>query len=275
MIESPSGKKYIGQTIQDVNMRWNQHKLNAKSDNRGCTILNNTINKHGDKMTYSILILCCREELDFYEQEFIRIYDTIAPNGYNITSGGTNGYTISEDLKKQISETKKFVKNDKYKHLPKYIYHYQSKKYRKNREYIILEGYIVKNHDILKERLFCRMTISLEDNLRMALNYLKSADTIIEIDTYDIIDSIHLLYKLPKRMYKSENHKTGIIDLDEINFDKNEKLPKHITKIKNSKSNITTGFRVRRHPILDDKHFTKYDSLRKSLDAAIQYITIN
>lgn len=82
---SPSGKKYIGQTI---------HSLMERSGKRGhgyrgCECFYSAIQKYGfDTFKREILKEVKISELDETEKEFIQKYNTLMPNGYNISAGG-------------------------------------------------------------------------------------------------------------------------------------------------------------------------------------------
>ena len=94
---SPSGKYYIGQTIRTVKRRWNDHK----HDKRG--ILKHAIKKYGFKnFKVDTLIICNVDKLNYYEKLFIKSYNSLAPNGYNCTSGGDSEYTFSEETRRKI-----------------------------------------------------------------------------------------------------------------------------------------------------------------------------
>lgn len=78
------GKSYIGQTI-DVKHRIKAH-FNPKSK---CPYLRDAIAKHG-KAAFEWEILDTNipaDDLDKREKEYIRIYNSLAPHGYNLTQG--------------------------------------------------------------------------------------------------------------------------------------------------------------------------------------------
>lgn len=79
-----SGKKYIGQGIDVKRRMWAKHA--------NCLIVQNAIKKYGrKKFKRHILIYCEIFELDRLEIECIKIFDSLAPNGYNILPGGLSG----------------------------------------------------------------------------------------------------------------------------------------------------------------------------------------
>lgn len=85
-----NGKTYIGQTLQnDVNKRWKYHK---SFDKRYIgQILYNAYKKYGyDNFEYKIICICFDEDTNKYEKEYIKKYNSLYPNGYNLHEGGNN-----------------------------------------------------------------------------------------------------------------------------------------------------------------------------------------
>lgn len=76
-------KIYIGQTIQSLEKRMTQHKI----DN---LYVDKAIRKHGwENFTVEILAECeSKEKLDAKEIFYIAEFNCKAPNGYNLTDGG-------------------------------------------------------------------------------------------------------------------------------------------------------------------------------------------
>ena len=135
---SPSNKKYIGQCLSfdskgrkyGTKGRWRKHISEAKNcgKDKGCRALNNAILKYGDKnFILETLIICNAEFLDEYEKKFQLLYNTIAPNGYNLIIGGSGGkrcketrermskawlgHKLSDETKLKISNSLKGDKN--------------------------------------------------------------------------------------------------------------------------------------------------------------------
>ena len=88
-----SGKIYIGKTIQlDPIVRWKEHKYMCRQIKGGCPALRDAVRKYGiDSFTFEIMIICFNEDCDRWEKEYIKKFDCIAPNGYNILEGGQGG----------------------------------------------------------------------------------------------------------------------------------------------------------------------------------------
>ena len=108
-----NSKKYVGQTIQkDIKDRWYSHK-NLKHKTVG-KILFNAYNKYGvNNFNYKIICICFDEDTNKYEEEYIKKYDTIYPNGYNLLPGGNNK-KHNEYTKKLISESLKGENNPQF-----------------------------------------------------------------------------------------------------------------------------------------------------------------
>lgn len=102
-----NGKIYIGQTIRSLEIRWKQHCKDAETNHKGMAILA-AIQKYGKEnfTVEQIDIACDRDELDLKEQYWIRYYNSLSPNGYNLHTGGKH-YECSEETKRKISESNK------------------------------------------------------------------------------------------------------------------------------------------------------------------------
>lgn len=111
-LTSPSNKHYIGQTVQEVSKRLSKHHTKAFSeDPNKCRALSNAIVYHGwENFTIEIIDSCYEWNLDFLETEYIEIYNSFAPNGYNLTKGGRGGSnTLSEEVRNHMSEVATFT----------------------------------------------------------------------------------------------------------------------------------------------------------------------
>lgn len=89
---------YIGQTIRNYKVRWQQHKQQAKERKYA---LYNAFNKYGiDSFHPELIEDCDNALLNKREQYWIRFYHTsVKENGYNITDGGN---TVSDKIKKPV-----------------------------------------------------------------------------------------------------------------------------------------------------------------------------
>lgn len=85
-------KLYIGQTKElDPLTRWKRHQATF-TKNVGCPALRDAVKKYGvDNFKFEVLIICFDEDRFNYEKEYIKKYNTLVPNGYNILEGGIGG----------------------------------------------------------------------------------------------------------------------------------------------------------------------------------------
>jgi group I intron endonuclease len=98
-----NGKRYVGQTTNSLECRWAAHQ---KSKN--CRYLYAAINKYG-KDNFTIESICEPPTIDLmneFEAEYIHLYNTLVPNGYNLTEGGRVPRHNS-DTRKKMSESHK------------------------------------------------------------------------------------------------------------------------------------------------------------------------
>jgi group I intron endonuclease len=185
-IKSPSGKMYVGQCVKILSSgkkwgyisRWKDHIRDSNGKNC-CRLLNNSIRKYGSE-NFSIEILkeCPIDELNYYENYYIELLNTISPNGYNLTLGGSSGRNSQETINlkrinmigKNLGKVypKRIRKREEDLSLPKYLRYYKDSSGK--------EGYRISHHPFLKDKSFFGKTISLEEKLNSALNYLNTAD---------------------------------------------------------------------------------------------------
>lgn len=91
-----NGKVYIGQTKNNPLYRWHQH---IKGYNNSNSILKKAINKYSkDSFTFEVIAKSdIIAELNSLERNFIKEFNSLAPNGYNLESGGREDYKLSEE----------------------------------------------------------------------------------------------------------------------------------------------------------------------------------
>src|SRR6056300_1557421 len=100
-ITSPSGKVYVGQTIRSFEKRMREHKQTYS----GCTLLKSAIDKYKDQMKYEIIEKDVpQEQLDEREIYWIKELNSLVPNGYNLTSGGTF-FQVTQEVKDRLRDT--------------------------------------------------------------------------------------------------------------------------------------------------------------------------
>jgi group I intron endonuclease len=119
-----TNKHYIGQTRSHrLNRgkyrpfghigRFKDHISETYSNKKHtCKYLNSSIAKYGKtRFVCEVILYCKLDELDRYEQHFIKEYDSKYPNGYNLTDGGQGcvpkgaKVRVSEDCVVNVSST--------------------------------------------------------------------------------------------------------------------------------------------------------------------------
>lgn len=94
-------KVYIGQTKQNLERRFAQHCVSKH-------LIGKALRKHGSE-NFTIETLLVSDSLDYVnlmEVEVIKAYETLAPKGYNLASGGKY-FKHCEETKRKISEKAK------------------------------------------------------------------------------------------------------------------------------------------------------------------------
>jgi len=99
-----TGKHYVGQTIGPLWRRWKQHK-NAHSG-RANRALFAAIQKHGAE-SFEVRELEAHlplERLNERELYWSRVYESIAPGGYNLRAGNGHAVEVSQETRAKLSE---------------------------------------------------------------------------------------------------------------------------------------------------------------------------
>lgn len=100
---SVNNKVYIGQTINNPEIRWNSHRKNIKNTTINRPLVDSMRILGIDKFRFEVLVICFDESLDDMEIEYIKRYNSLHPNGYNYTEGGHFHKRPSEELRKKLS----------------------------------------------------------------------------------------------------------------------------------------------------------------------------
>ena len=109
-----NGKIYIGQTTKNIKRRWQKH-CNLKHS--CCPILSRAINKYG-KENFTIEEIDgtnSLSELNYLEKHYIYKFNSLAPNGYNLQTGGKNFRRTKEDRKRQSRISKEMWQRPEYR----------------------------------------------------------------------------------------------------------------------------------------------------------------
>uniref|UniRef100_A0A6M3XES6 GIY-YIG domain-containing protein n=2 Tax=viral metagenome TaxID=1070528 RepID=A0A6M3XES6_9ZZZZ len=95
-----NGKIYIGQTTRSLKERIKEHLAP-----NNCTVIHATLIKYGiENFDISIIDVTSNiNKLNKLEIFYIKKYNCMSPNGYNLTTGGKN-YNCSEETKRKLSE---------------------------------------------------------------------------------------------------------------------------------------------------------------------------
>ena len=99
-----NGKKYIGQTTQSITTRLREHARNTYNK----SIIAKALRKYGmDCFIVQMLDtnITTKEQLNVLEKLYIQAYNTVVPNGYNLTLGGEGANKLpklSKDVQQEI-----------------------------------------------------------------------------------------------------------------------------------------------------------------------------
>jgi hypothetical protein len=164
---------YIGQTKNPPKERWRNHVNCARQLKKHLenplletkfkekhSYLYNSMALHGiDTFTMQVLIEVPNEELDYYEIEYIKMYNTLRPNGLNLSTGGGH-FQHNEVTKRLMSQ--KAIENapkliDKWRKpetqgLPMYIIYVDKKPQKATHRG--RQGYAISNHPKCKWKAF-------------------------------------------------------------------------------------------------------------------------
>jgi group I intron endonuclease len=88
-----SGKVYIGETkVADPNDRWKGHINSLNRKKGGCPALKDAMKSYGvENFRFDVIIICFDDARLQLEREYIKRYNSMVPNGYNILEGGQMG----------------------------------------------------------------------------------------------------------------------------------------------------------------------------------------
>lgn len=103
-----NGKQYVGQA---TNFKQREYDWNCMNHSYAGCLINNARKKYGlDNWKVEILRECeTQEELNYWEQYYIKELNTKVPNGYNLTDGGegVSGYKMTEEHRLKNSLAKR------------------------------------------------------------------------------------------------------------------------------------------------------------------------
>lgn len=174
-----NGMSYIGQTsnIKNPEKRINVHFKKSYND---ISYINRAIKHHGaENFTVELLVTCFDiDELNTQEIEFIKKYNTLSPNGYNLKEGGDGGGKCSEEVKNKISKAKK-GKSSPLKGIPKSEEHKLNMSIsRKGFDSLNREIARQKAHDLLKIKIYA---INIETGEKILFDSIEQCATKLEL----------------------------------------------------------------------------------------------
>src|SRR5271157_2581869 len=97
-----NGKCYVGQTTKTFKHRLHNHLKKSKVDKD--YLIGKAIKKYGIDSFETEVIHCLEEDLDKLERNYIEKLNSLAPNGYNLETGGNKQKRLAEETKQKISK---------------------------------------------------------------------------------------------------------------------------------------------------------------------------
>lgn len=190
-------KCYIGESkCLNINRRWNQHKKTIENNKGYCPALRDAVIKYGiENFIFNVIIVCFDDDRFKYEKEFIIKYNSVVPNGYNLTNGGEGGGGF--EGKKHSEEVKNKIKNTLKQ---KYIDNPELKKQLSERNKIVMKNPEVKeriklgilNSDKYQKAIRAPTTNDVKRKISEGLKKYHNENKIkpIKIKQYDINDNL-------------------------------------------------------------------------------------
>lgn len=91
---------YIGQSV-DIKTRWSAHRCKNRAS---ICYISNAIDAHGlDNFEFEIIEECDRDRLNDREIYWINLLNSLYPNGYNLTAGGSLYKVVSDETRRKLS----------------------------------------------------------------------------------------------------------------------------------------------------------------------------
>lgn len=88
---------------KNIETRWNKHK-SCSNKTLGRYILS-AYKKYGiENFNFQIICICFDEDCNKFEEEYIKKFNTLVPNGYNLRAGGLNSKQHPETIDKRVSK---------------------------------------------------------------------------------------------------------------------------------------------------------------------------
>jgi group I intron endonuclease len=110
-----NGKIYVGQTKQNPNRRWSQHKRNSKTEkDRNISLIAKAIYKYGEDnfIFEEIDYAKTPEELNLLEEKYITELNSLSPDGYNLVEINNGIRIYNKDTLDKMSKINSNKKNN-------------------------------------------------------------------------------------------------------------------------------------------------------------------
>lgn len=196
-----NAKKYVGQTSRSPDERFNEHKDSAAHYARylanpekyvwkgSCTYLYRSMIKHGcENFTMEVLAEVDDSELDALEIKFIAEIGTLAPGGYNLTTGGGH-YRHCDRTKQMLSEKVKaamLADIDKFRTSPNTIGMPAYIAYKDIGSY---KAYYINNHPRCQRKYFSEVTHgSIEAAKNACIEYVHELEALSEERAMQLVE---------------------------------------------------------------------------------------
>lgn len=204
-----TNKSYIGQTKYTVEKRYKSHissfKIFSKNlQKRHCCIaLYTSMKKHGlNNFVISKILECENDKLDKYEKFYIKVFNSLCPNGYNIRTGGYNGKHCAQSREK-MRKSKLGSNNPNYGKP-------RSESFKK----IMSEKKSKENHHFWKKELSIKHKLNLSkshkfknenySNTKMYICYIKPRPKYYQYEGYVVIHPSFKRKYFTSKKYKLE-----------------------------------------------------------------------
>lgn len=107
-LDFPNGKSYVGITTKTAADRFSGHRVRCRSAKGSDATLYHAWRKHGEP---KLVVLAVVEDADLPATEIraIKAFNTLVPNGYNVTEGGDTSPMTLPEIAAKVSATKSGV----------------------------------------------------------------------------------------------------------------------------------------------------------------------
>ena len=261
-------KNYIGQTIKTTPKRWKSHIANIKFGKKDCTLLYKAMRTYTNyELDFEVKCLkkdIQHSELDKWEEYFIKEYNTLYPNGYNIRigNGSSKKIVVLREYDCHNEETRKKISTSQ-------LGNRRPPKENKEKDHNGIK--IPKNITIIKDDgnnkiigyMVNNFPIGVEEQNYFSKKFMAEKFTLDEHLMFAKICINELLIKYPPSNWNRQNKNDYVINKHEIT------LPNNICELLDDNKHI--GYYVQSDKIKKTE-FKKKSSLYDNLKDAILFI---